>query len=156
MARHMVVATSLPAEEYGTNAAAAAISDMTRSFMSIQFCLLVGIAGGAPSEENDIRLGDVVVSLPDSTHPGVIQYDLGKDNEGCDSEVTGVLQRPPRILANAISKLSDPDIGLDALNPHLNRIVDSLPAYGNPGQELDVLFRAACTRRPCRPDCSHL
>ncbi|KAH7147540.1 hypothetical protein DER46DRAFT_579981 [Fusarium sp. MPI-SDFR-AT-0072] len=70
MARHMVVATSLPAGEYGTNAAASAISYMTRSFMSIQICLLVGIAGGAPSEENDIRLGDVVVSLPDNTHPG--------------------------------------------------------------------------------------
>ncbi|KAF4951596.1 hypothetical protein FGADI_7371 [Fusarium gaditjirri] len=157
MAQHMVVATSLPAGEYGTNAAASAISDLMRSFMSVHFCLLVGIAGGAPSEDNDIRLGDVVVSLPDSTYPGVIQYDLGKENEGCDFEVIGVLQRPPRILANAISKIrSDPDIGLDALNPHITRIVDSLPAYGHPGQELDVLFRAACTRRPCKPDCSHL
>ncbi|KAF4493247.1 nucleoside phosphorylase [Fusarium agapanthi] len=136
MAQHMVVATYLPAGEYGTNAAASAISDMMRSFMSIQFSLLVGIAGGAPLEENDFRLGNVVVSLPDSTYPGVIQYDLGKENEGRDFEETGVLQRPPRILANTI--------------------IESLPAYGNPGQELNILFRAACTRRPCKPDCSHL
>jgi nucleoside phosphorylase len=157
MAQHMVIATSLPAGEYGTNAAASVISDMMRSFLSIQFCLLVGIAGGAPSEDSDIRLGDVVVSLPTSTFPGVIQYDLGKEHEGADFEVTGVLQRPPRILTNAISKLrSDPDIGLDALSPYLTRIVESLPAYGNPGQELDVLFRAACARRSCKPDCSHL
>ncbi|CVL13338.1 related to nucleoside phosphorylase [Fusarium proliferatum] len=157
MARHMVVATSLPAGEYGTNAAASAVSDMMRSFTSIQFCLLVGIAGGAPSEDNDIRLGDVVVSLPTQTYPGVIQYDLGKENEGSEFEVTGVLQRPPRILTNAISKIrSDPDIGVDALNPHLTSIVESLPAYGNPGQELDVLSRAACTRRTCKPDCTHL
>ncbi|RKL41643.1 hypothetical protein BFJ72_g5535 [Fusarium proliferatum] len=157
MAQHMVVATSLPAGEYGTNAVASAVSDMKRSFTSIQFCLLVGIAGGAPSEDNDIRLGDVVVSLPTQTYPGVIQYDLGKENEGSEFEVTGVLQRPPRILTNAISKIrSDPDIGVDALKPHLTSIVESLPAYGNPGQELDVLSRAACTRRTCKPDCTHL
>ncbi|EMT68829.1 hypothetical protein FOC4_g10004917 [Fusarium odoratissimum] len=148
ISQHLVVATSLPAGEYGTNAAASAISDMTRSFMSINFCLLVGIAGGAPSEGDDIRLGDVVVSLPTSTFPGVLQYDLGKENEGSDFEVTGVLRRPPRILTNAISKIrSDPDIGLDALNPYLAEIVKSLPSYGNPGQELDVLFRASCSRR---------
>ncbi|KAF5642474.1 nucleoside phosphorylase [Fusarium tjaetaba] len=157
MARHMVVATSLPAGEYGTNAAASAISDMMRSFVSIQFCLVVGIAGGAPSDDHDIRLGDVVVSLPTSIFPGVIQYDLGKENEGSEFEVTGVLQRPPRILTNAISKLrSDPDIGIDALNPHLTKIMDSLPTYKNPGPELDVLSHAACTRRTCKPDCTHL
>ncbi|KLP15899.1 nucleoside phosphorylase [Fusarium fujikuroi] len=156
MAQHMVVATSLPAGEYGTNAAASAVSDMMRSFTSIQFCLLVGIAGGAPSEDNDIRLGDVVVSLPTQTFPGVIQYDLGKENEGGEFKVTGVLQRPPRILTNAISKIrSDPDIGFNALDPYLTSIVDSLPAYGNPGQELDVLSRAACARRTCKPDCTH-
>ncbi|KAM5519714.1 PFS domain-containing protein [Fusarium oxysporum f. sp. phaseoli] len=157
ISQHLVVATSLPAGEYGTNAAASAISDMTRSFMSIQFCLLVGIAGGAPSDGDDIRLGDVVVSLPTSTFSGVLQYDLGKENEGSDFEVTGVLRRPPRILTNAISKIrSDPDIGFDALNPYLTEIVKSLPSYGNPGQELDVLFRSSCSRRNCKPDCSHL
>jgi nucleoside phosphorylase len=157
MAQHMVVATSLPSGEYGTNAAASAVSDMMRSFMSIQFCLLVGIAGGAPSENNDIRLGDVVVSLPTQTFPGVIQYDLGKENEGSGFEETGILQRPPRILTNAISKLrSDPNIGIDALNPHLTKITDSLPTYKSPGPELDVLSRAACTRRTCKPYCTHL
>ncbi|KAF5623614.1 nucleoside phosphorylase [Fusarium sp. NRRL 25303] len=111
------------------------------------FCLLVGIAGGALSEDNDIRLGDVVVSLPTQTFPGVIQYDLGKENwGGGEFEVTGVLQRPPQILTNAISKIrSDPDSDVDALNPHLSSIVDSLPTYGNPGQEIDVLSHAACT-----------
>lgn len=130
MSQHMVISTSLPAGEYGTNAPASTVSDMMRSFTSIQFCLLIGIAGGAPSEDNDIRLGDVVVSLPSQTFPGVIQYDLGKENEGGEFEVTGVLQRPPRILTNAISKIrSDPDIGVDALNPHLTTIVNSLPRF---------------------------
>ncbi|KAF5693624.1 nucleoside phosphorylase [Fusarium denticulatum] len=145
------------AGKYGTNAAASAMSDMRRNFESIQFCLLVGIAGGTPSEDNNIRLGDVVVSLPTQTFPGVIQYDLGKENEGSGFERTGTLRPPPRIFTNAISKLrSDPDIEIDALNPHLTKIMDSLPAYKNPGPELDRLFRAACTRRTCKPDCTHL
>ncbi|KAM6523164.1 hypothetical protein FSOLCH5_003783 [Fusarium solani] len=57
---HMVVAACLPAGEYGTNAAADSASNMRRSFQSIAFCLLVGIGGGAPTPQNDIRLGDVV------------------------------------------------------------------------------------------------
>ncbi|KAL5045535.1 hypothetical protein BDW71DRAFT_183933 [Aspergillus fruticulosus] len=42
--------------------------------------LLVGIGGGIPSKEADIRLGDVVVGVPTSgeTHGGVVQYDLRK------------------------------------------------------------------------------
>ena len=39
-------------------------NQMLSSFPSIRFGLLVGIGGGVPSEETDIRLGDVVVSKP--------------------------------------------------------------------------------------------
>lgn len=56
MGCHMVVAACLPAGEYGTNSAAGVASNMARSFTSLRFYLLVGIAGGVPSEKNDIRL----------------------------------------------------------------------------------------------------
>ncbi|KAJ5364559.1 uncharacterized protein N7496_010272 [Penicillium cataractarum] len=79
--RHHVVAACLPSGEYGTNAAADVVSHLTRSFPEVKFCLLVGIGGGVPSRDNDIRLGDVVVSHPTDIHPGVIQYDLGKNME---------------------------------------------------------------------------
>jgi hypothetical protein len=39
---------------------------------------MVGIGGGVPSAEADIRLGDVVVSRPDGSFGEVVQYDLGK------------------------------------------------------------------------------
>ena len=39
---------------------------------------MVGIGGGAPSSLKDVRLGDVVVSQPERTFGGVVQYDLGK------------------------------------------------------------------------------
>lgn len=39
---------------------------------------MVGIAGGAPTEEHDVRLGDVVVSAPHDSKSGVVQYDFGR------------------------------------------------------------------------------
>ncbi|RSL81850.1 hypothetical protein CEP52_017101 [Fusarium oligoseptatum] len=65
---------------------------MVRSFPALKFCLLVGIAGGAPSEQNDIRLGDVVVGIPKGRSSGVVQYDLGKDKESNIFQMTGSLR----------------------------------------------------------------
>lgn len=161
MAQHMVVTACLPAGEYGTNSAATVASNMVRSFPCIRFCLLVGIGGGAPSEENDIRLGDVVVSLPTGTFSGIVQYDLGKEKEGSPFERTGTLQCPPRVLTTAISALrSDPCLRSDPLGPYLQKIAASLPHYRHPGQELDILFQAACaacmSRKACPLTNSHV
>jgi hypothetical protein len=54
--------------------------DKLRSFPLIRFGLMVGIAGGAPTDSHDIRLGDVVVSLPIGRTGGVIHHEFGKDN----------------------------------------------------------------------------
>ncbi|KAF3082939.1 hypothetical protein TWF102_001030 [Orbilia oligospora] len=43
--------------------------------------LMVGIGGGVPNDENDVRLGDIVVSQPLHDTSGVVQYDLGKRAE---------------------------------------------------------------------------
>ncbi|KAF3924711.1 hypothetical protein AA313_de0207582 [Arthrobotrys entomopaga] len=114
--QHNVVAACLPSGEHGTCAAADVLSHMRRSFTEIKSCLLVGIGGGVPSRNNDIRLGDVVVSHPDGTFTGVVQYDLGKMHEQNIFERTGSLQRPPRFVMTAISSLrSDPDLALHPL-----------------------------------------
>jgi hypothetical protein len=82
----------------------------------------------------------VVVGLPTGTNPGVFQYDLGKSNEDNSFYPTSVLQRPPRVLTNAINALqSDPELRTDPLGPHLDKIINDLPEYGYPGSELDVL-----------------
>ncbi|KAK8069245.1 hypothetical protein PG994_005861 [Apiospora phragmitis] len=70
---HYVVLTSLPSA--GIGAAAAAAAAMTTSFRHLRCVLMVGIGGGIPGKK-DIRLGDVVVSLPHKTSSGVEQYDL--------------------------------------------------------------------------------
>ncbi|KAI3316579.1 hypothetical protein HD806DRAFT_517189 [Xylariaceae sp. AK1471] len=159
---HMVVAACLPAGEIGTNSAAHSISNMNRSFPSLRlgFCLLVGIGGGAPSEENDIRLGDVVVSLPTGTYPGVLQYDRGKEKENTSFELTGSLAPPPRCLTSAISSLqSDPDLPPDPLRSYLEEIASRLPHYRYPGQDRDSLLKTFCSKcqalEPCPDRMNH-
>lgn len=62
-----------------SSASAARVAGLIRStFTALRFGLMVGIAGGVPSKENGIRLGDMAVRQPTATLGGVIQYDLGK------------------------------------------------------------------------------
>lgn len=64
---HDIVVACLPAGAYGTISAATVAMQLLSSFHSIRFGLLVGIGGGVPSSNADIRLGDVVVSQPAGT-----------------------------------------------------------------------------------------
>lgn len=75
------------------------------SLHSIRFGLMVGIGGGVPNRNSDIRLGDFVVSKPMNSHGGVVQYDYGKALNGGDFQWTGMLNRPPQILLTALTKL---------------------------------------------------
>jgi hypothetical protein len=61
---HNIVIACLPAGKTGINSAAAVAVEMNSVFPSIRFGLMVGIGGGVPSVEVDIRLRDVVVSSP--------------------------------------------------------------------------------------------
>lgn len=60
---HNVVVTVLPSGEMGTNIASAVATSLKDHFPALRFGLMVGIAGGVPSAENDIRLGDVYDEL---------------------------------------------------------------------------------------------
>jgi nucleoside phosphorylase len=64
--QHNVVLACLPTGTTGISAAATAARDLLRSFPKVRFGLMVGVGGGAPSNDphQDIRLGDVVVSTP--------------------------------------------------------------------------------------------
>ena len=65
---HNVVIACLPAGQKGANSATAVAVQMKSTFKSIRFGLMVGIGGGVPSAEADIRLGDVVISQPHKGH----------------------------------------------------------------------------------------
>lgn len=103
-----VVIAGLPHGVYGIASAAGVARDMKRSFGNLKIRLMVGIAGGAPSQENDVRLGDVVVGCPRSSNDngGVVQYDHGKAIEDGEFEKTGSMNSaPPRVL-KMVTKLS--------------------------------------------------
>ncbi|OCL03372.1 purine and uridine phosphorylase [Glonium stellatum] len=102
---HNVVITVLPAGVYGTNSAVIVANCMKYSFGLLRFYLMVGIGGGAPSAEHDIRLGDVVVSKPGVRHLGVLQYDSGKTGKQGDIAQTGTLNKPPQEVLTAIAAL---------------------------------------------------
>ena len=103
-----VVIAGLPHGVYGIASAAGVARDMKRSFGNLTIRLMVGIAGGAPSPENDVRLGDVVVGCPDSgnSYGGVVQYDHGKAIEDGEFEQTGSMNSPGRRVLSMVTKLS--------------------------------------------------
>src|SRR5205085_8648875 len=72
MGQHNVVIAGLPVGQKGNNSAATVATRMRYSFEGIRFGLMVGIGGGVPSKEHDIRLGDVVVSKPGPQNGGVV------------------------------------------------------------------------------------
>jgi nucleoside phosphorylase len=139
---HYVVIGCLPMGRVGNNNAASVARDMVRSFPSLKFALMVGIGGGAPTKKRDIRLGDVVVSVPDGKQSGVVQYDFGKMLSNGYFERTGQLNAPPNVLLGAvqeIKRLHDDPRKPDRMTEHMRRM-DDMPGYQRPGQ--DRLYRA--------------
>jgi nucleoside phosphorylase len=61
---HKVVIGFLPGGETGLVSAAVVAGKLTAAFKSIKIGLMVGVGAGVPSNEQDIRLGDVVISNP--------------------------------------------------------------------------------------------
>ncbi|RBR26463.1 uncharacterized protein FIESC28_00757 [Fusarium coffeatum] len=105
MGNHSVVITVLPPGKADAVNAARTGTLLRRSFVNVEVTLFIGTAGGAPTRKNDIRLGDVVVSVPDHGHTGVFQWDFGKAIQGQPFLNTRVLKPPPEILLQAASEL---------------------------------------------------
>ncbi|RYP64225.1 hypothetical protein DL770_009235 [Monosporascus sp. CRB-9-2] len=100
--KHNIVITCLPKGKIGNSSAATVAARMISTFPSVKFGLMVGIGGGIPPK---VRLGDVVVGVPDGQFPGVVQWDSGKAKEGGSFERTGALDNPPTSLLTALTKL---------------------------------------------------
>jgi hypothetical protein len=151
---HNLVIALLPAGLYGTTPAATTASQMLSSFGNIKIGLLVGIGAGIPKvEENDIRLGDIVVGQPDGRCGGVVQYDFRKDKADGSSERKGVLNSPPEVLLKAIAKIQAlheqrpsnvPQFLQQMLdrNPHMAVPRPGKPGFSHPGAKYDKLFEA--------------
>lgn len=142
---HNVAIACLPSGVTGITSAAIVASHIRSTFSSIRFGLMVGVGGGAPSAKNDIRLGDVVISKPDGTSGGVIQYDFGKTVQEGRFVRTGSLNRPPTVFLSAVNTLQAKHLMEEPeLTRHLSEMVVRYPrmqAAGTyPGGQYDQLF----------------
>lgn len=157
--KHHVVIACLPGGQYGTTSATTVANNMLRTFSkSLRIGLMVGIGGGVPSAVHDIRLGDVVVSYPQGTCGGVIQYDMGKMIAGGEFERTGSLNSPPRALLTAVgtmraAALTDEPRYLEYLQRAIGRTARTRKNFGQPTAQADRLFQAQYDHIPDASSC---
>jgi nucleoside phosphorylase len=141
VAGHNVAIVCLPAGRIGNNPAAAVAAQMRATFRGIRFGLMVGIGGGVPSPEVDIRLGDVVVSQPHQIFAGVVQYDAGKATPS-GFERTGSINSPPQILLGAVNTVrANEFLDQSKLSEHISKLA-RISAFQRNKAGPDVLFEA--------------
>ncbi|KAL4875006.1 hypothetical protein BJY04DRAFT_233110 [Aspergillus karnatakaensis] len=96
----------------------------------------------------DIRLGDVVVSVPSKSWGAVVQYDFGKSVQGGGFiHIGGQLNKPPSILLSAISLLRADQDGQGNLDKILEQVMLDHPRLAQrkfryPGSQEDYLFNS--------------
>ncbi|KAF4960407.1 hypothetical protein FGADI_1054 [Fusarium gaditjirri] len=142
--KHNIVIACLPEGEIGTNVAATTATWMISTFPLIKFGLMVGIGGGIPPK---VRLGDVVISTPVGHYPGVVQWDLGKAEEGGHFKQIGSLNNPPTSLRTALAKLkTENELSGSKIPKYLDELKQKwprlVPKYLRAESLEDVLFKA--------------
>jgi nucleoside phosphorylase len=146
---HNIVIASLPAGMYGTTSAATTAASLLSSLPQIRIGFLVGIGGGIarPNEGVDIRLGDIVVSKPQGTTGGVIQYDLVKAKSNQKRERKDFLGMPPQVLLQALAKIQAEHELEDSKVPEILAVMPRKKSRANngfvyQGVENDRLFKS--------------
>ncbi|KAF3938967.1 hypothetical protein ABW19_dt0202954 [Dactylella cylindrospora] len=160
---HNVIIATFPAgQEYGTGSAAALASQVKCVFPNLWFGLLVGVAAGLPNLSReppvDIRLGDILVGVPERENAGVVPYELGKQTAaGLQLLRSGhILATTERVVMSAIT-----DIKLQSLDeaqaflPHYEAIQHKSHANGtfsDPGQEQDNFYDTGAEKPTIREE----
>ncbi|RDW57292.1 hypothetical protein BP5796_12742 [Coleophoma crateriformis] len=157
--KHNVVVAVLPDGEYGLSSATGVAKDMLHSFPNVRIGLMVGIGGGAPSLEHDIRLGDIVVSAPRDGNGGVFQYDFGKTIQNRSFQNTAFLNQSPTVLRSAVAGLrtryeSDGHQIEEAINAILQKKPRLQQKYQRPGLGSDRLYRSSVPHSDNRVTCA--
>lgn len=155
---HNVVICVLPRGQPGIGPAAAVSRDLARSFPNIRIGLLVGIAGGAPNSDRDIRLGDVVVGVAEDGNPAVFQYDQGKAEQDRNFKITTFHNQPPQVLLSAVSALqTDHEVEGITLNEAVDHALAARPnmqaKYQRPDESTDRLYNADFCHAKEAQDC---
>ncbi|KAJ6040878.1 hypothetical protein N7444_009783 [Penicillium canescens] len=157
--KHNVVIACLPTGQYGTTLATTVANNMVRMFSrSLRIGLIVGIGAGIPSATHDIRLGDIVISYPEGTCGGVLQYDLGKVGVGGVFRRTGSLNSPPRSLLAAVRMMRAAELTDDPRYPEylisaMGRTARTRKNFARPDAQYDRLFKLEHDHPPTASSC---
>ncbi|GAB0145905.1 hypothetical protein EsHS_00006323 [Epichloe bromicola] len=130
---------------HGKTSVAGVASQLRASFKSVRFNLMVGIAGGVPETNEDVRLGHVVVGKSTAGRPGVVQYDVVGEERAQDQFIRcrALFHQPtPSPLLTATGKAETAAIFHESQVPrYISEIVRKDPVtFAHPGPEQDVLF----------------
>lgn len=146
---HYVVVNLPPSGWQGRIRASTIAYDMRGSFPRMRFALIVGIAGGAPSAKEDVRLGDVVLGTQ------VVPWNTGKWTQD-GFQRTGMARAPPRELLEAITffdqRLWSP--GELLLSKSIEDIASKAPTgAGFPRPSKDRLYKPGFAHTESTCDC---
>lgn len=158
IASHKIVLTCLIST--GKTKAGLAASHMCDTFKNLAhvgFILMVGIGGGIPGAApgQDVRLGDVVVSMPSGVYGGVIQHDSGRFMQNGVFQRTGSLRAPPSNLQSVVRLLAARhESEENCLTKHIEEMLKKNPKrtragtdYRRPSRRHDLLFKAEYIHR---------
>ncbi|KAK2468285.1 hypothetical protein H9L39_19931 [Fusarium oxysporum f. sp. albedinis] len=159
-----VVLTELPEGEKRPPflAAAEAVRDMMRTFRRIRIALFIGTGSGVRDGENDVRLGDVVVSTN-----GSFQFDHDASVKAMAFRGTGeVVQAPECVKTVAKELISRYQASTNALSRAISDITYGFPNqkdiafYSRSGDEFDILYSPSFAHvemdgEPCYVSCGN-
>ncbi|CAH0019738.1 unnamed protein product [Clonostachys rhizophaga] len=149
---HKVVIACLPRGEVGGSSAAVSARDMLGVFPNIR----VGLMEDEDLVEDDMRLGDVVISSDKKTG-GLVAYNFGRKLPDGSFEVAYHLNQPPRVLRVALSTMeADHELRENRITEYMKQMVEKLPLgtrekWLHPGQAKDLLFPANYAPRSTTP-----
>jgi nucleoside phosphorylase len=135
----------------GTNAAADAAANMSRSFPTVSCLIMTGIAAGVPNPRQPqchVRLGDVVLATW-----GIVDYDHVVVREDKDKALRATFPRPWQLLCRVANRLqADEEAGQRPWEHWLNVSGNpNLSQYGRPPDNTDQLAPGQGGVRPRHP-----
>ncbi|KAJ5459491.1 hypothetical protein N7530_011435 [Penicillium desertorum] len=137
--KHYVVIANLPTGVIGTHSASAVANGLTNTFPLIRFALMVGIAGGAPTEKNDVRLGDVIIGTRMVPYSFIRQHHDRRENIG-DIIVSS---RDLLSTTNAVqAKITEGTVELDnIITSRFNKTEAIIEGFKRPDAGSDRLYQ---------------
>lgn len=154
MVGHNVIIATCPPGLTGNVNAGRVTGAMFKTFPCIRMAVLVGIGGGIPQAlqsdypTENVQLGDVVVGWPGDGGPACVYFDSGRWHTDGHFETLGTIDKPDRVLLNALAKLvTDHDVDRSTFQEHRGRLLRSRHKrkFTFPGLDQDLLFEAAYT-----------